>query len=288
MWRSFVRWLDEYLAETGVAGLIQGGVGILGFGAALSALLGYSAVKGAAVVAALLLGLGLALTLVGSRARWRRRCERRDELIDLYSRALFDNGTPWRLLQWRQTMHLDANGDTRARIEVHAVSEHAALPFFRLKLGAGWNMPIRLRKRVTVCVRSLEVAGVGGTRCEFQQAWRKDGLLDVVVMFPAPALLDQQFHVVVEVFWPGRCTPLTVDRRPDQFVVKVGPLLELLEYTVELPPDMRAFYDRVGFGMDEPGFELFSRNTPSGRSEVCLRAKDIREERRVGMRLDLK
>jgi hypothetical protein len=56
----------------------------------------------------------------------RRHCQGHDELVDLYSRALFGPGAPWRLVEWRQTMRLDPNGDTRTRIEVQAVSEHVA------------------------------------------------------------------------------------------------------------------------------------------------------------------
>ncbi len=287
MMRSFVDWLDEYLVDAGVRGLTAGCLGILGFGGLLSALLGDSVVKAAAIVVVLLSILGLFLVVAASRMRWRVRATRAEvALRRAYLRQLDD--PYWTVRQWQQTIWIAANGDSTLSVTVHGVSDRENLSFFRIMFGSGWNQPLRYRSRVHVQVRSLMLEGVGGTRAEKFEHWRDDGQLEVYVEFPSPIPVGGEFRFVADLRWPGRCRPLVRDGRPDEFCVTAARAMDLLEYTVVLPPGREAFYDPVGFTVGEDGRTLVSRTTPDGRTEVFLRGEGLSEGCRVGMWLDLK
>jgi hypothetical protein len=63
--RGFTGWFDSYLTRAGVVGLVEGGLGVIAFGGALSVVLGDIAAKAGAVVAVLLASLGLLLLACG-------------------------------------------------------------------------------------------------------------------------------------------------------------------------------------------------------------------------------
>ena len=287
MLRSFMSWLEEYLDSVGVAGLIEGALGVLAFGGLLGALLGDSAVKAAAIVVVLLAMLGVFLLVAGSRRKWRRRCLNERELLLRYCLLILHDRSSWRVRQWRQTTTIESNGDATVRSELRVVSERDGLPFFRLKSGPGWDQPSRYRDRVRFQVRSVELAGIGGTRYETSTCW-KDGQLHVFVHFAEPFALGAEFTVVAELKWPGRCRPLMRDHAPDVFCMTAGPPLDQLEYSVVLPRGCTAFCDPVGFTRADPSVELLSRDTAEGRAEFSVRGQGLDDGRRVGMRLELK
>jgi hypothetical protein len=288
MLRSFVDWLDEYLVEVGARGLVAGGLGILAFGSLLAALLGESAVKAAAVVVVLLSLLGSFLVVAASRLFWRARATTAEAALRRsYDRQLGD-GPYWTVKKWQQTIRIAANGDATLSVTVHCVSDRDSLSFFRIRFGPGWNQPVRYRSRVRAQVRSLQLEDVGGVKADEFQHWRDDGKLEIYVDFPAPIPIGGKFRFVADLEWPARCRPLARDGRPEEFCVTAGPAMELLEYTVVLPPGREAFYDPIGFTVAEKGLMLVSRAASDGRAEIYLKAKRLGNGRRVGMRVELK
>lgn len=288
MLRSFVDWLDEYLVDVGVRGLVVGGLGVLTFGSLLAALLGEPVIKSAAIVAVLLLALGSFLIVAASCLRWRTRAVMAEAALRRsYKRQLGDSPY-WTVKKWKQTIWVAANGDSVASVILHCVSDRDNLSFFRIRFGSGWDQPSRQRSRVHVQMRSLQLEGVGGVKATEFDHWRDGSQLEVYVEFPTLVPLGGEFRFVADLEWPARCRPLARDGRPEEFCVTAGPAMEVLEYTVVLPPGREACYDPIGFTVAEKGLLLVSRATPDGRTEVYLKAKRLADGRRVGMRVELK
>ncbi|MFI9384405.1 hypothetical protein [Kutzneria sp. NPDC052558] len=288
MLRSFVTWLDDYLADTGAAGVLQGALGILGFGALLGAVLGNDSIKAATIVAVSLVALGMFLLLAASRRYWRRRCAAVEDLFRCACLEVLSAGPYWRVVTWRQRMTVEGNGDTRSFIAIRVASDRDGLPFFRLKLGPGWNQPKRYRDKVIAKARVTEAAGHREVHAVERTWWREDGVLEVWAHFRRPLAFGDEVAVFVDVQWPGRCRPLTVDRLPDDFCVTVGPPMAELEYVVELPAGKTAYFDPIGFADDDERVALAVRPGADGRTEVRLTGRDLAEGQRVGMRLELK
>ncbi|MEV6610485.1 hypothetical protein [Kutzneria sp. NPDC051319] len=289
MLRGFIVWFDSYVSRAGVVGLIEGGLGVIAFGGALSVVFGDSAPKAAAVVAILLALMGVLLLLAASRAEWRRRGELSERLLIEHCRAfLQDNQSSWRLMRWIEHHRIDDNGDTVVLVTVHAVVTCDRLRFYRLRMGSGQNQPMKIRGQVHVQARSVAVGGVGGTGHEVTKHWADDARMEVLVHFPVPVYCGSEFSLLIEMRWPARSKRLVRDRLPDDFCVRIRSPLNLLEYTVALPAGEEAFYDPIGFGMDDSHFVLVSRSNSSGCQEISLVGRDVPIDGRLGMRVDLK
>jgi hypothetical protein len=289
MLRELLSSFESYLSRAGVIGLAEGALGVLAFGGALSAVLGDSSAKLAAAVAVLLATLGLIVLLAASRAQWQRRSELYDHLVTRYCTAFTDdNASSWQLTQWIESHRIDGNGDSTVLITVRAVVTCSVLRLYRFRVGAGWNQPEKLRRRVDVQVRSLVLDGIGGARCDLTKHWLDDGRLEVLVHFPSPVRQGSEFRVLIESRWPARSTMLVKDRLPEDFCVQVKSPLDRLEYTVVLPVGEEAFYDPIGFRPDDQRFLLVSCSDGTGRQEISLTGKGIADTGRTGFRLDLK
>jgi hypothetical protein len=289
MLRAFMAWFDNYLSRTGVAGLVEGGLGVLAFGGALSVVLGDSSAKAGAIVAVLVATLGLILLLAASRAELRRRAELCESLLVRHCRGFMtDNASSWKLTRWIEHQRIDGNGDAVVLITVHAVVTCDLLRFYRFCVGSGQSQPTKARGRVDVQVRSVAIEGVGGTRREVTKHWLDDERLEVLVHFPVPVGCGSEFSVVIEMSWPARSKRLVGDRLPDDFCVRVEPPLDRLEYTVVLPAGEEACFDPIGFRPDDPHFALVSRPNGSGCQEISLIGRDVPVAGRIGLRVDLK
>lgn len=287
--RGFVSWFEAYLSRTGVVGLAEGALGVLAFGGALSAVLGDQSAKLGAAAAVLLATLGLIVLLAASRSEWQRRSELYDHLVTRYCNAFTDdNASSWHVKKWIESHRIDGNGDTTVLITVHAVVTCGQLRLYRVRVGAGWNQPEKMRQRVGVQVRSVVLEGIGGARCDLTKHWLDDGRLEVLVHFPSPVSQGSEFRVLIESWWPARSRLLVKDRLPEDFCVQVKRPLDLLEYTVVLPVGEEAFVDPIGFRPDDQRFLLVSGSDGSGRQEICLTGKGIGDTGRTGIRLDLK
>lgn len=289
MLRGFVTWFETYLSRAGVIGLVEGALGVLAFGGALSAVLGDASAKLGAAAAVLLAALGLIVLLAASRAEWRRRSELYDHLVTRYCAAFrSDNATSWQVTRWIERHRIEDNGDATVQITIHAVVTCNLLRFYCLRVGAGVGQPAALRKRVDVQVRSVVFEGVGGARCDLTKHWLDDDRLELLIHFPSPVHRGSEFRILIDSWWPARSKMLVRDRLPDDFCVRVKPPLELLEYTVVLPGGDEAFYDPIGFRPDDPRFLLVSQSDGTGRQEICLTGKGLTEAGRTGIRVDLK
>ena len=270
--------------------MLAGFLGMLGIGALIGTLLDNTVMKVVATAVVLFASVGVLAVLTASRSRWRQRSLSDKAMLNKYCHLMLggDPNPYWRVTSWKQTVMIDENGDSTISVEFCGVSERDNLPFFRFRLGSGWNQPSRDLRRVSAQVRSVILGdGIGGTRCDHNETWREDGKLQIFVHFPTPIQLGSEFKVSADVKWPGRCRPLMKDRRPEEFCVTAGGQMDLLEYKVVLPADCEAFYDPVGFRNDDDAM-LVCRNTPDGRPEIVVSVRDLDEERRIGMRVDLK
>lgn len=289
MLRGVIAWFESFLSRAGVVGLVEGALGVLAFGATLSAVVGDASAKLGAVVAVLLSTVGLIALLTASRAEWQRSSELRDRLLTRYCAAFIDDhARSWQVTRWVESQCIDDNGDATVLITVHAVVTCELLRFYYLRIGAGIGHSAAQRRRVDVQVRSVVLEGIGGARCDLTKNWLEDGRLQLLIHFPSPVAQGSEFQVLIESRWPSRSRMLVKDRLPDDFCVRVRPPLDLLDYTVLLPAGEEAFYDPIGFRSDDPRFLLVARSDVSGRQEIRLIGRDISTAGRTGLRLDLK
>lgn len=289
MLKSFIGWLDDHLADTGLIGLLGGLLGILAFGATLSAVLGPIGIKSAAVVAAALGTVGLLSMLLAERANSTKRLNLAQHLLARYCDQLMtESHTYYQVRAWRQVLIIESTGDTKSLICLRAVSEKEGLSFFRFRVGANGDQPAKYLKKVQVQVASLKIGGIGGARCDQTVLWLEDQRLEVLVHFTTPVALGNEFTIVFEVDWPGKCRSLVVGREPVDFTVRVDHGLEHLEYVIVLPPGEDACYDPVGFGVTDQRFRLSSQSTNGGCLEVTLSGSRIPPMPKVGVRMDLK
>lgn len=289
MLKGFIEWFEGHLIKVGVLGVAEGALTILAFGGIMSALLGSTVVKAAAVVVVMLANLGIFIILIAGRRELRRRSERDQVLLGHYCRVLRDRSDfSWRVISWREVITVKSNGDSSTVVTVTAVVESVLLDFFRLCLGAIWNQPHRYRKRVKVNARSLEVDGIGGTRYEVTSSWMPDGRLEFLAHFKSPLNLGEKIELVVELEWPGKCVPLVRYREPEEFRFHFRNRVEFAHYVVILPAGMEAYCQPIGFVPGQNRNSIKSSRNSAGQQELSFMAYDIPAREVVGMRLDLK
>lgn len=290
MLRGFITYLDGYLTDVGLMGLVRAALGILVFGSVLSALFGSTAFKAAALVITALCVLGLLTVLVTTSTGLSHRVDRYQSLLTHYCGLIYDQSDYlWRIDRWEEDVTILANGDTTGSILVHAMVESDELHFCRLRIGPNWNQPDRFRRRVRVTASSVEVDGTGGCRWDRTLNWLPDGRLEVLAHFrSAPPKKGDEVTVRVEFTWPGKAAPLMRFKQPDEFVMTMGRPLAYLSYRVELPAGAQVRCDTVGLKRETDQFTLSPTTTTDKRPVIHLVAHDIATDRRVGMRLDLK
>lgn len=287
--RRFLDWLDEYLADVGVVGAAEVCFGILALCGTFSLIFAPKSIEPISV-AAVLVGLtGLMTLVIAGRASYRRRIEIDQNLLVRYCEVLSDQmQSSWRLLKWEQHTVINNQGDARQTISASGAVKSFKLSYYRIRVGAGWNQPQKFRKSVRVHVRSIELEGVPGAQAELTTVWLPSGRLEALVHFPRPLSRNKRFNVVVVLDWPGKCRPLMKDRAPDDFRYVASRHLEELAYTVVLPPGVDATCDPLGFvPEEEPDYTLKERRN-SDQLEVEFRARNVKPNRIIGMRLDLK
>jgi hypothetical protein len=287
MFRRFLAWLEEYVADTGVIALVGAATGILAFGGTMSTVFGATSFRAAAFVAAIVTVLGIFVTLAGSRRHWRRRAEQDQRLLARYCNILQDRFNYWRIKDWDEIVMVDAKGNARQRVTVRVLVESEDLDFFRIRMGCRWNQPVKYRRKVKVKVRSLEVDGLGGTRVDTTTSWLYDGRLEILTHFTSPLEKDEQLNLAIEVDWPKKCAPL-MNHEPDEFVMQFTHHIERAAWTVILPTGTQVYVDQVGLKSGEDSFEVHKGVNSAGESEVRLVARAIEPYRQFGMRLDQK
>lgn len=288
MLRSTVEALQSYVLNTGVIGIVEGLLGILAVGGILSALLGQTGVRAAAIVAVMVAVLGLFILLVANKLEWRRQTELDRRLLLRYCRLLHERcNVTWRITDWRQVVTIEANGDAHDKISFTAVTDCDVLDYLTLWEGPNWEWPDRHKRKIDVRVRSVELDGEGGTRVDVTSYWLSRGRLMVLAHLAEPARRGTEISLVVEFTWPAKCLPF-IQGTPDEFVKRFTPGLGHLEYTIVLPPGRSGYWDGVGLKSGTERYSVQRHTNTSGREEICLVADGVATGARVGMKLDIK
>jgi hypothetical protein len=142
MLRSFLGWLDDYLAGETPPAILRAVVGLLSFAVLLGALLGSVAVKAGVLVAALLALAGLALLALTDRRSLHHKYEAHRRLVSHYCDLIHQ--AP-QITNWRQVTVIDEHGNAKETVVVHAKTVHDDIHFFRAQdrtgLGSAGEVP---------------------------------------------------------------------------------------------------------------------------------------------------
>jgi hypothetical protein len=287
--KSLLEWLQDYAIHTGLVGLVEGMLAVVVFAGALSALLGTMAIKAGALVAVVFAVAGLIALLSFNRTELKNKVDLHRNLLSRYCSIIYDRfDHSYRTTYWKDVVVVSPDGDAHETITVRAVVECDALEFYKIYTGSGWCQPQRHRDGVRTKVRSLRVAGEGGTRRDITTTWSGVGNLEIIVHFGEPMLRDSEISFQVELDWPGKCVPLMRKRTPDEFVLTFSRPNEYLEYVIVLPSGCEVYHDVVGLVRGQDTFQLSCGPDGEGGTEVRLMAHGVREGQRVGLRLDRK
>ncbi len=289
MFRSFVAWLDNYMSGEEPSSLLKSLFGLLSFSVLLGAITGNVAIRAGALAAVLLFVLYAFLALVADRRRLLRHNEKNRRLVSKYCNIMKSRlASEWAVTKWDQLVKIDSNGDTVQIMTIHAVSECDLLEFYRLSVGADWEQPEKYRKRVKLKVRSVDIAGADGPKCDVTTSWTSDNKLEALVHLPVPVANGEEFRVVMEWEWPAKCRPLMREGTSEEFCMNLTRVTQKLRYRVQLPGKLDVYLAPVGFRNGEPGYSLKSARTKAGHTEITLNATSVPSLRKVGMRLELK
>ena len=217
MLRSFVAWLDDYLAGEDSSAVVRSAIGLMGFAVLLGVILGNTAVKLGALAAAILVILSLMLILLRDRKTLKREIYWRDELLIRYCDLLYDQSQSVALVKdWNQVVTIERSGDVRELITIRAVALQE-LYFLRIRADAKWDQPRRYRRRVRVDFRSINSAGDRGPSWHVMRSWLSDGRLEMLAHLHSPIPKGTAIQVEVEREWPGKSTPLVKEGISDYF-----------------------------------------------------------------------
>ncbi|MEU4742265.1 hypothetical protein AB0G02_17620 [Actinosynnema sp. NPDC023658] len=289
MLTRFIAWLDDLLADEGSPAIVKAVLGILSFAVLLGALLGNTAVKAGALVAALLVLLSAGLVLLSDRRATLHRLEVHQQLVSRYTKLASD-GEPleYRVFDWDESLTVAPNGDTRRRLTIRAQVVTDDLWAVRLVHGCGWPQPAKYRRRVAVVARRLLAEGVPGPKMSTTSAWTTEGRFVLIVHFRSAVPRGSSFGVVVECDWPGMCVPLMRDRSPDDFVLRFRTPVEHVRYLVALPQGLDAYVEPLGFTAGDDGFELVRAVDGSGHPLFGVESSAVPLHKDIGMRIEVK
>lgn len=288
MLKRFVEWLDDLLADEGSAAVVKAVVGLLSFAVLLGAVLGNTAVKAGALVAAILVVLSFGLLLLADRRKLVRQVELHKDLVSKYSKIVAEDRHPsYDIITWEEYASVEPNGDARKQVTIRAKVLND-LRVLRLVQGCGWAQPARYRRKVRVEVRKLLIGDLPGASLSTTVAWLKDGQLVLIVHFPEPPKVDSEITIAVEFSWPAMCSPLMRDRRPDTFTLRFATPVAYARYKVALPRGYDAYLEPVGFEEHRNGYSCGPANSEDGRPVFLFEGFDLPVHDAVGMRLELK
>jgi hypothetical protein len=289
MKKSFLDWLHEHAAHAGLPGLLEGALAIMAFAGALSAILGIAAIRAGAMFAIIFGVLGLIATLLFSRLEKASKSELYNDLLARYCRILSDQFEhSWKMTHWKDELSVRSNGDTTEIITVRAIVNCDRMDFFKIYTGPGWNYAKRLRAEVKIKVRSLTAGNTGGTRREVTHSWTESGNFEIITHFKEPLARGCEINLHVELEWPSRCLPLMRRHTPEDFALTFTSPIDYLEYRISLPSGFDVYYDTIGLTEKLDNFKSSYDARPDGGIEVTLIARDLHQNHRVGLRLDLK
>lgn len=288
MLRSFVAWLDDYLAGREPAAVVRAVIGIMSFATLLGVILGSTAIKLGALVTVLLIFLSIMLILLRDRRRLTRELEEYDHVVTRYGDAITDHREPaMRMKRLEHLMIVDRNGDVREFIKMQVIALKKELLFIPHRAGPGWAQPMSQLRKIKVEVRSLSIDGTPGTKWFLTRSWR-DGKLNLLAHLNSPAPMGSEVSYEIIREWPGKCIPMMRLREPESFTYDYTRPIDYLRYVVVLPPGVDVYCDPIGFAEGTNGYSLTTDTNAEGRTQVTLVVTDVSVDRKVGMRLETK
>ncbi|HVQ39635.1 MAG TPA: hypothetical protein VMS31_19000 [Pyrinomonadaceae bacterium] len=291
MLRSFVTWLDDYLAGEDSSAVVKSVIGLMSFAVLLGVILGNIAVKLGALIAIILMLLSTMLILIRDRRTLKREANSHRELLTRYCNILYDENQPVALVKdWSQVVTIEKNGDVNELLIIRAVALRDPLYFLRLRADPKWDQPEAYRQRVRVNFRSVHIAGDRGPSWQVTPRWLPDGRLEMLAHLHSPIPKGTEILIEVDREWPGKCIPLMKSYVPDSFgFILSGALhIEHARYTVVLPKATTVYSEPIGFQQPNPNFSIKNGNNQDGRPEVTLTANNIPVDTWIGMRLQRK
>ncbi|HYQ63233.1 hypothetical protein [Actinophytocola sp.] len=291
MLKSFVSWLDDYLAGEDSTAIVKSIIGIMSFAALLGVILGNIAIKLGALIVVIFLILAVMLLLLTDRRRINNEADMHRQLLTRYCDFIWEESTkPAAIVKrWKQVVSVAPNGDVKESINLHIVVLHDELYFMRLWSSPAWDQPPRFRHRVKVKVRSLSISGGRGPRWAVTSSWTHRGKLHLFAHLHSPVPKGAELQIEIIRDWPGKCLPL-IRRSPDEFTFRFSPAMTIAEafFVVILPKGEDAYYEPVGFHEPCKDYSVARSSNGDDRVEIALRIKDLPPDCRIGMRLELK
>lgn len=294
MLKRFVDWLDSYLEREGPSGLVKAIAGILSFSLVLGTIVGVAqGVRTGVTLAIILAILSVGILLVEDRKKLRHKYDLHKRLLQLYCDFILDHQEDPIILirEWKQNTFVKENGDVREVLKIKAVAARDHVYFLRFRAGCAWNQPEKDRKGVAVIARRLSVNDdAPWTRWHVTRTWIGAGRLNSIVHFHSPIRRDEEFSLEVERVWPGKCVPLMKRRDPDSFTFGFNKLMPVqsIEYHLVLPAGFEAFQEPIGFVQPDQSMSLEVETDAERRKVYTFRAQEVPEDRRVGMRLEIR
>jgi hypothetical protein len=292
MFKSFVTWLDSYIAQRGTPGVVGDLVGVLSFAGLLGTVFGSQMVRAGAFVAAGLLVVVGILFLLADRRHLKRDYHVYRELLAQYCDFLIDH-RPEPLVQvneWDQTVYLQRNGDVRERLIIKAVALREEVHFIRFYAGSEWEQPEKHRNRVWVNARSVKVNGKPGPHWNVTKSWLSSKRMAMIVHLRPPITHHETICFEIERFWPRKCQPFMRDGQADEFYFHTGKVMQIdkVTYRVVFPGKFNVSYDAIGF-RDDPATGAFitSDRDGDGRTVVTLHVDHLPADADYGMKLDM-
>lgn len=269
-------------------GIAEVVLGLIAAGGIFSALLGHGGIRIAAIIAVVVAVLGLFALLVVTKREWRRHADLDRRLLLRYCNLLHErSNTAWRVLDWRQVVTIEANGDAHDKIRFTALPDCDTLDFLTFWEGPNWEWPGRHQRRTGIRVRGMELDGDSDRRFDVTSVWLTRGRLKVMVHASEPVLRGTKINVQAEFTWPAKCLPF-IQGRQEEFVKIFTPGLEHLEYTVVLPPGLSGDWYGVGLKALTERYSVRQHVNKNGREEIRLVADGVATGARVGMKLEIK
>lgn len=289
MLRSFVGWLDDYLAGEGPHAIVRGVIGLLSFAALLSALLGSVAVKAGAIAVELVVMLAVVLLLVADRRSMRDKLQLHKKLVSRYGSFVDRLNPTYEVLSWEQAAYItNDRGDTKEYITIRAKVLRDDMLLIRLLFGCGWEQSAKYRRNVTVSVRNLLIGDAPGTSPDVTFSWVSDGKIDMMIHFSAPPRQGSEIRFIVIMDWPGKCAPL-MNEVTDEFAFWFNQQqVEYVSYKIVLPAGHEAYYEPIGFEPSDTNFRIDATVSDEGRSQYLFQGFSLPVLMRAGIKLQLK
>ena len=279
--------LQDHVASTGLVGVTEAVLGVLGFAGLVSSLFGEPAIKAGAVVATMVALLGLLIVTTAGRTQLQSRNQSLENLLEHYCSALEQRyHHEWRTKSWRQVISIDHQGNTTERISCTIAADSEFVDYFSIWCGAGWAWPRHLRRKVRYRLTTAKKGSEGGVRPTITDSWLDRDRLSIIVHLrePLPQGCEAEFDLAM--YWPLKCLPLAKRGEPEEFARKFPWPLESLHYAVELPRGCQARFDTIGLKNGAVKYRIRQTATDGAGTRITLTAEGIPAGLRVGMRID--